>query len=247
MGKIVAIGGITPPLTLDSIDEEVIKLTKKTNPKVLYIPAAGGDDIRYCEFFRSLYQCKFGCKVDVLFLVKETPIESEIKEKVFSSDIIYVEGGSVSRLMEYFERFNMDKILKEAYEKGIILAGKSAGALCFGQFYFESENTINFKIDGFNDYIQVDCLKILDLIICPHYNLEGSSENLDTMINAYNIVGIALDNDCAIEFVDDSYRIISTIDSANAYKVYKNVGKIHKEAILKSSSFRDINELMSLS
>lgn len=247
MGKIVAIGGVTPPLTLDLIDEEIIKLTKKKHPKILYIPAAGGDDIRYCEFFKKIYECKFGCNVDVLFLVKETPTESEIEEKVFSSDIIYVEGGSVSRLMEYFERFNMGKILKKAYEKGIVLAGKSAGALCFGQFYFETENIIDFRIDGFNDYIQVDCLKILDLIICPHYNLEGSSENLDTMIDAYNIVGIALDNDCAIEFASDSYRIISTNDSANAYKVYKNGAKIHKEPIVKSSGFRDINELMSMS
>ncbi|MCB2291523.1 peptidase E [Clostridium sp. CS001] len=247
MGKIVSIGGVTPPLTLDLIDEEIIKLTKKKHPKILYIPAAGGDDIRYCEFFKKIYEGKFGCKVDVLFLVRETPTESEIQEKVFSSDIIYIEGGSVSRLMEYLRKFNMGKILKEANEKGIVLAGKSAGALCFGQCYFESQNTEDFKIDGFNDYIQVDCLKILELIICPHYNLDGTSESLDTMINAYNIVGIALDNDCAIEFVDDSYRIISTNDSANAYKVYKDGTKIHKEAILKSSSFRDINELMSMS
>jgi dipeptidase E len=247
MGKIVAIGGVTPPLTLDLIDEEIIRLTKKKNPKVLYVPTAGGDDLDYCKFFKGIYEGKFGCKVDVLFLVIETPTKNEIQEKVFSSDIVYVEGGSISRLIDYFNRFSMDKTLKEAYEKGIVLAGKSAGALCWGRCYFKSENTQDFKINGFNDYIEVECLKFLELIIWPHYNLEGYSEKLDAMIKTHDLGGIALDNNCAIEFVDKSYRIISTYDSANAYKIYKKETKINKEIILKSSDFRDINELMKMS
>lgn len=246
MGKIVAIGGVTPPLTLDLIDEEIIRLTGKKNPKVLYIPTAGGDNLDYCEFFKGIYQRRFYCKVDVLFLVRETPTENEIRDKVFSSDIIYVEGGSISRLIDYFKRFGMSDLLKEAYAKGIVLAGKSAGALCFGSCYFESDNTEGFQNDGFKDYIEVECLKFFEFIICPHYNLKGYSEKMDAMIKTYDILGIALDNDCAIEFVDDSYRIISTNDSADAYKVFKEGMKINKELILKSSTFRDINELLKM-
>ncbi len=67
MGKIVAIGGVTPPLTLDLIDREIIGLTEKKNPKVLYLPTAGGDDLDYCNFFKSIYEDKFGCEVDLLF------------------------------------------------------------------------------------------------------------------------------------------------------------------------------------
>lgn len=242
MGKIVAIGGITPPLTLDLIDEEIIRLTNKKNPKILYVPTAGGDDPNYCEFFKGIYEGKFGCKLEILYLVRETPTEYEIREKVFSSDIIYVEGGSISRLIDYFKKFNMDKILKEAYEKGIILAGKSAGALCWGRHYFECENTEDFQIDGFNDYIEVECLNFLELIICPHYNLDGYSEKLDAMIKTYEIEGIGIDNNCAIEFIDDSYRVILTNDSASAYKVHKKGTKIIKEVIHKSSVYRDIQE-----
>jgi dipeptidase E len=54
MGKIVGIGGVTPPSTLDLIDEEIIRLTKKKNPKVLYIPTAGGDNLDYCKLFKSI-------------------------------------------------------------------------------------------------------------------------------------------------------------------------------------------------
>lgn len=244
MGKIVTIGGVTPPLTLNFIDEEIIRLTNKKYPKVLYIPTAGGDNLSYCERYKGIYEGKFGCEFDVLFLVNETPTESEIRDKIFSADIIYVGGGSPAMLMEYFIKFNLNDMLKEAYEKGIVLAGISAGALYLGRHYFETENTEDFKIEGFNNYTKVDCLGFFQFLICPHYNLDGYSEKLDAMIKEYNLPGIAFDNNCAIEFVDNSYRVISTIDTANAYKVYKKETKIIKEVIIKDSNFRNINELI---
>lgn len=240
MGKIVAIGGVTPPSTLDLIDEEIIKLTNKKSPKVLYIPTAGGDDLEYCKFFKGIYEGKFGCNLDVLFLIRETPTENEIREKVFSSDIIYVDGGSESRLMNYFKRFNMHKILKEAYEKGLVLAGKSAGAICWGKYDKEFKDT--------NNYIKINCLNFLEFVFCPHYNLDEFiteyGDEFDNMIKEYDLVGIGIDNDCAIEFINDSYRVIASNDNANAYKVYKERTEIVKEVILKDSNFRSINELM---
>lgn len=171
MGKIVAIGGVTPPSSLDLIDKEIIKLTNKKSPKVLYIPTAGGEELAQCEFFRSIYVGRFGCKVDILYLIKETPTEEDIKEKLFSSDIIYVEGGSISKLMYYFKRYNMVEILKAAYEQEIVLCGKSAGALCWGKYYFENYDTEVPEKDRINEYMDVECMKFLDFTICPHYNL----------------------------------------------------------------------------
>lgn len=247
MGKIVAIGGVTPPQTLDLIDKEIIKLTKKKNPRILYIPTAGGDDLCYCDFFKSIYEGKFGCRFDTLFLVRDTPSEDETREKVFASDIVYVEGGSIFRLMDYFKKFNMDKVLKEAYKREIVLAGKSAGALCWGRYYFENDNTKDLEIDEFNKGMEIECLKLLDFTICPHYNVEGYSERLEAMVKAHSVVGIALDNNCAIEIIDNNYRVIAANDNANAYKVYQNGAKISKEMILKDCNFRSINKLLQVS
>ena len=247
MGRIIAIGGVTPPLTLDLIDKEIIKLTDKKNPKVLYVPTAGGDSHNYCNFFRSIYEEKFGCKVDILFLIKENPTEDEIRHKVLSSDIIYVEGGSASRLMDYFKKFNMESILKEAYKKGIILAGKSVGAVCWGMYYFEDDDISDFKVHDINGYSEIKCLKFLDFVICPHYNLEEYKEKIEAMVKAHNIVGIALDNNCAIEIIDNNYRIIATNHNANAYKIYQDKTEIKKEVISKDSSFKSIDELIEAS
>jgi dipeptidase E len=240
VGKIVAIGGVTPPSTLDLIDEEIIKLTNKKSPKVLYIPTAGGDDLGYCNFFKGIYEGKFGCKVDVLFLIRETPTENEIREKVFSTDIIYVDGGSESRLMTYLKRFNMDKILKEAYEKEIVLTGKSAGAICWGKYDNEFQDTDN--------YIKINCLNFLEFVFCPHYNMDKFiaeyEDGFDNMIKEYDLVGIGIDNDCAIEFVDNKYRVISSSDNANAYKVHKEKAEIIKGIITKDCNFRSLNDLI---
>jgi dipeptidase E len=246
MGKLVLIGGVTPPSSLDLIDEEIIRLTKKKNPKILYVPTAGEDDLYYCNFFRGIYEGRFGCKFDILFLVRETPTEHEIREKVFSSDIIYIEGGDVSRLMDYFKKYNIDKILEEAYKKEIVLTGKSAGALCWGRCYFISDDAKDFKSKGFNDYKDIDCLNFINFIVCPHYNLEDYSEKMEAMINVHGGVGIALENNCTLEIIDDNYRIIATQDDADAYKVYQKETKIISEVIIKDNDFRNIDELRNV-
>jgi dipeptidase E len=246
MGKIVAIGGVTPPLNLDKIDEEIIRLTGKKNPKVLYVPTAGGDDLGYCEMFKGIYEGKFGCQFDVLFLVRETPNENVIREKIFSSDIIYIEGGSQSRLINTFRKFKVDKALEEAYNSDIVFAGKSAGAICWGKYYFECEETEDFLIDGYDDYKEVECLGFLKYIICPHYSMSGYKEKHNATLKFHNFVGIGIDNDCAVQFIDDTYRVISSRDEANAYKVYRIGNEIKSEIIVKDLNFRSQDELLNI-
>lgn len=244
MGKIVTIGGVTPPASLDFIDEEIIKLTGKKQPKMLYVPTAGGDNLGYCELYRSIYEGRFGCEMDILFLINETPDEDEIRKKIFSADIIYVGGGSVVKLLEVFNSFNVTPMLKEAYNEGKVFAGISAGALCWGLNYFDTEYTAGFKtIKGFSDYTRVNCMGFVPFTICPHYNLEGYKEKMDLMTEDFGHVGIAIDNDCAVQFVDGSYRVIATKEDANAYRVYKKGEEIIREVIAKELDFRALEEL----
>lgn len=247
MGKIVAIGGVTPPSSLDLIDEEIIKLTNKKYPKMLYVPTAGGDNQGYCDFYRGIYEGRFGCTMDVLFLINENPTEEEIREKIFSSDIIYVGGGSVVTLMEYLEKFDVIHMFKEAYNKGIVFAGISAGGLCWGMKYFDCEYNEGFKnIEGFSDYRVAECMGFLPFTICPHYNLEGRPEKLELMVEEFGLVGIGIDNNCAIQFVDGEYRVIATKEEANAYRILKKGNEMVREIIAKDAEFKPIGELLTV-
>ena len=238
MKTIVAIGGIDENSTLEGIEKELIRLTKKKNPKMLFLPTAGGDDTRNYKLVKNIFENSYNCHVDVLFLVNEEPSQEKIKHKVYSSDIIYVGGGSVARLMSYFNKFNMKKIFQEASERGIIIAGMSAGAICWGRDYLD--------IYSSNNHTVIECINLLDLIFCPHYN-KNSFQNyvreFDNRIKEYEIVGIALDNNCAIEFVGNKYRVITTKDNANAYKLYIRNSELTREVINKESQYRDIKEL----
>lgn len=243
MRRIVTIGGVTPPLNLDKIDREIINMTGKKNPKVLYVPTAGGDDLNYRNFFKGIYEGRLGCKYDELLLVTEEPSISEVREKILSSDIVYIDGGNQERLIRNLRKYKVDEVIKEAFDRNIVFAGKSAGSICWGKHYFVSDDPADFADEGFKNYTVVDCLGHFNYMICPHYNNEDYKRKHHFMMKHYDLVGIGIDNDCAIEFWDDKYRVISTRDDANAYKITKKKDKYMIEQLGKSTYFRSLDEL----
>src|ERR1700691_5945627 len=97
---IVAIGGgkIAARETLP-IDREIIRLSKKKNPKLLFIPTASSDSEIYWKQIQEHFGNFLRCKTDVLFLIKEHPSREQIRRKILSADIIYVGGGNTLQMM----------------------------------------------------------------------------------------------------------------------------------------------------
>ena len=182
-----------------------------------------------------------GCKVDSLCIINNKYSKKIIKKKVLSSDIIYVGGGNTQYMMKHWRRSGIDKILLEAYKKGIILSGISAGAICWCRYgCSDSRKLISpdeklFKISGLN---------IINVLFCPHYDRqEYRRPELKAMMKKIPGVAIALDNCTALEIVDDNYRIISSKSSANAYKVYWKKGRYFEERIPQSKRYFQLIEL----
>ena len=76
--------------------------------------------------------------------------------------------------------------------------------------------------------------------------MEGYSEKMDAMINMHGGVGIGIENNCALEIINDKYRIIATNCDSNAYKVYQSGTKICRKIIIKDSNFRNMKELIQI-
>ena len=128
MGRIVAIGGGEIgrpgyPVETTKIDKEIISLTGKNKPKLLFIPTASSDSESYYDTVRKHFGIRLGCKTDVLYLLKEKINEN----KILNSDIIYVGGGNTLLMMNTWRKYGLDKILIEAYNQNIVLSGLSAG------------------------------------------------------------------------------------------------------------------------
>src|SRR6476660_7785747 len=97
---IVAIGGgkIATRQTLP-IDREIIRLSKKKNPKLLFIPTASSHSEIYWRQVQKYFGDFLEYKADVLFLMKEKPSRKTVRAKISTADIIYVGGGNTLQMM----------------------------------------------------------------------------------------------------------------------------------------------------
>jgi dipeptidase E len=223
---IVAIGGgnIRTRGTA-AIDREIIRLSNKKHPRLLFIPTASSDSEPYWKHFDDYFGKFLKCKTDVLFLIKERPSKELIRKKIQTADIVYVGGGNTLLMMRLWRRLGVDKLLQSAYENGTVLSGISAGSIC----WFDSghSDSMSFYNPRQWRYINVRGLGLIKGIHCPHYS--GMTRGIPRrkhfrdMIRKRGGVGIAIENNCAIEFLDGQARkVIRSKDYARAYQVYRS-------------------------
>lgn len=74
-----------------AIDREIIRLSKRKNPKLLFIPTASSDSERYCQHVQEYFGKFLKCKTDALFLVKEQLSKEQIQTR---------SGGRISSTWE---------------------------------------------------------------------------------------------------------------------------------------------------
>lgn len=247
MKIIVPIGGgdIRKKETMP-IDREIIRLSGKKKPNLLFIPTASLDSETYWKNIQKHFGERLGCTTDVLFLIKEHPTKADIQKKILSADIVYVGGGNTLKMMRIWRRLGVDRILKTAYEKGIVLCGISAGSIC----WFESghSDSMSFYRPKKWKYIKVQGLGLVRGIHCPHYDGETlgvpRKKRFQEMIAKTGGIGIAMENNCAIAFMDGKhYRVLTSKPRAGAYKIYKKGGKLISEKIEQKAKPSPITQL----
>lgn len=247
MGKIIAIGGgeigrSGYPIETEKIDKEIIRLTGKKRPKLLFVPTASSDSESYADVAKKYFGKRLGCRVDVLYLLNKKLSKKEIEEKILKSDIVYVGGGNTLKMMNAWRRLGVDKILKKAFKKNIVLSGLSAGSLCW--FNGGSSDSRKFKNDK-EPFIKVTGLGFINAFHCPHYDTEkGRKKSLKDLMKKTPGTAIALDNCSAIEIVNDKYRILTTKKQTNAYRTYWLKGKYFEEIIKPKKEFSLLSELL---
>ena len=105
-----------------AIDRKIVCLTGKGSPKALFIPTASGDSPRYWQSFQEVYGEELGCESDVLYLLGVSPTKEELEQRILSADLVYVGGGNTLKMMRRWRKLGVDKVLKEAYRRGIVLS-----------------------------------------------------------------------------------------------------------------------------
>ncbi|MDN4072288.1 peptidase E [Fictibacillus terranigra] len=224
MKQIIALGGggfsMEPENPL--LDQYILRQSRKNNPKICFLPTASGDADGYVErFYQSFKQHE--CIPSHLSLFK--PPSVDLKRFVLDQDVIYVGGGNTRNLMALWREWGLDHILHEAYVKGIVLAGISAGALCW------FEEGVTDSIPG--KLTRISCLGLLKGSHCPHYDGEENRRPSyhDLILHGLS-EGYAADDGAGLHFIDGELaKIISSRPYAKGYKVSKNGGRIIEDVL----------------
>ena len=247
MKHIVAIGGgeIGRPgylVETTHIDTQIIALTGKTKPNVLFLPTASKDSPTYFDVFKEHYGRRLGCHVSVLNLYSK-PSKDTITKLIKGADIIYVGGGNTLSMMSLWRRMGADKLLVEAYEDGTILCGLSAGAICW--FNTGLSDSRSFTSGGkVWDYINVRGLNLKPLMVCPHYDSKPKRRPaLRNSLKGTSQIAIAIDNCAALEIKDDTFRILTCKPGAKVYKTYWHHNKYIVEEILPTDEYLSLEKL----
>ncbi|HPK03056.1 MAG TPA: peptidase E, partial [Candidatus Sumerlaeota bacterium] len=137
-------------------------------------------------------------------------------------DIIWVGGGNTANMLAVWRVHGVDRILREAWEAGVILTGGSAGSLC----WFECGTTDSFNL--FQLAPLHDGLGFLPGSHCPHYDGEAQRRPLYQRLIAEGFpAGYALDDDAALHF--EGTRIMEAVAArpeAGAYRVERVGGQV---------------------
>ncbi len=229
--RIIAIGGgeIKNKTTLE-IDRYVANLAKihagEIRANALFIGTASHDSMPYFNSFRKTYTSVFDIKAEVALIVYGEMDMERIAMKIDKADCIYIGGGDTVYMLDKWKETGMDKLLIDAYNKGKIICGLSAGAICwFTNMYTDYE----IMRGQSSSYVMKEGLKILDGTMCPHFN-EREQDFKKAMIDFDISSAYAIENDCALEFVDGKLKGAIT-SGGKAYILEKEGDKIEKREI----------------
>ena len=239
--KLVLIGGgrDEAPYETKALDESIVKLANKKNPKLLFIGFAQKFEEEVEDYFRvikSNYE-KLGCSCEQLSEADVLDLQTT-KEKILKADIIYVGGGNTLRLMSMFRKYNIGELLKEAGDNGTVLCGTSAGAICWCN-YGNSDSRKLVKTSA--KYVRVKGLGFVDVLLCPHYNVKVERrEYLKRMMSKTKGVALALDNCTALQIEDNNYKVLKSKDNVRARKCYFQNGEYIRDIITDTGKVEDL-------
>ena len=187
MGQIFAIGGYDYGRDQALLDV-TISLIGKSNPSIGILTTASGDDSASIEKIQNAFS-PFSCTTEVYsFFKKNSPLEAFIE----NNDAFFVTGGNVKSMLGVWREWGMDQALIRANLQGKLLAGWSAGGIC----WFDSMVT-----DSWAERIVLEPgLGLINGCCCPHYEpdnvFENAPESLISTVYTWPFLGIS--NVCGV-------------------------------------------------
>ncbi|HEY8467350.1 MAG TPA: peptidase E [Solirubrobacterales bacterium] len=130
--RLVALGGHEFRARSDelAIVEHLLRLTGKERPRVCLLPTASGDPQEGIQRFYTTLD-RFDCEASHVSLFRLERERVDLREHLLSQDLVYVAGGSMLNLIAIWRAHGLFSVMRAAWERGVLIAGQSAGAMCW--------------------------------------------------------------------------------------------------------------------
>jgi dipeptidase E len=163
--RILALGGasLLPGSTDGPLHQYLLDLTGRDRPRICFIGTASGDDAGDVAAFYAW----FARRAEATHLGLFDRRIGDIRGFLAEQDVIYVGGGNTANMLAVWRGHGVDVALREAWRAGVVMAGPSAGAIC----WFEGGLT-----DSFGPELAAlrDGLGFLKGSFCPHFDSESA-------------------------------------------------------------------------
>lgn len=225
--RVVAMGGggfsMEPENPL--LDELVLSLARSSPPRVCFMPTASGDSEGYvAQFYRAF--SALDCRPSDLTLFERRV--GDLESFVLAQDVIYVGGGNTASLLAVWRAHGLDRILRLAWEAGIVLCGVSAGMNC----WFDESITDSFDLEALAPLH--DGLGFLCGSACPHYDGEEQRRPVYRRLVAAGELtgGWAADDGAALVFAGEALvEVVASRPGAAAYRVERSASGVTERAL----------------
>jgi len=201
--QIVAMGGFSDDAMIDHV------LGLAGGRRLLYVPTANREDAEtIVEWYDKL---RDRAAMTHMNFFPWPP--ADLRKVALEQDVILVEGGNTANALAIWRTHGFDEILREAWERGVLLTGWSAGMIC----WFEHGVTDSYG----PELAPMECLGFLPGSACPHYDGEERRRPVyTTLVREGFPAGVAADDAAALHYVGTDLReVVSTRAGAAAYRV----------------------------
>ncbi len=140
-------GGFTMEPANPLLDDYVLSLAQAREPKILFLPTASGDTTAQINAFKARFHGRT-CVPEHVSLFRMGEVRRPLRELLAEQDIVYVGGGSMRNLLAIWRAHELDTMLIEVWEHGTVLAGLSAGAMCWFQWGLTSSGGSPEPLEG---------------------------------------------------------------------------------------------------
>lgn len=204
------------------MDDFLLSLTGTDRPKVCFIPTASGDADHYVVRFYREFAAR-GADVSHISLFRRDrgagAVEGDIAQHLLEQDLIYVGGGSVVSLLGAWVAHGMDRMIEDAWRAGVVLAGLSAGSLCWFDEAVTAFHGPPQRLRG---------LGLLPVSNCVHYDGEPERRvEYHGYMEQGMCAGYGVDDGAALHFVGTELAgVVASKPKAKAYHVTYDAGKV---------------------